>query len=206
MTNVNILTIKSLPEKCPLSGQTTISTIQIDPARRYATIYQDWPGDNTQTFDAYHGLVIDRRIGQSDFTPDGYEYPRSGESHAEPVRFRTFLEGKDGQELLTTICDNHSVEWDGHNNRGTLNDAGHLALMTLMDALDTVTGGIEAWDVGDWLEMADSDSLGITPTTTPDELREITSTIVADAKAEGVHLLGDLTAYLEQRQADLTDN
>lgn len=74
-----------------------------------------------------------------------------GRTHVSPNAVIEYLEGSDGQSLLSRIFAGSDVVWDGHNRVGTLDDDAEEALQALCEALgDLPRANSIDWQAYDW--------------------------------------------------------
>lgn len=116
-----------------------------------------------------------------------------------------WLRGAEGQALLARVCDGHSVEWDGNNHVGQLDDDAKAALEELEQwlsdapALSGDSAGL--WSAGDWLDGIGRAGVraeyGITAETTDERLAEIVAQIDGEAEAENV-VMTDTDEYVTE--------
>lgn len=114
------------------------------------------------------------------------------------------LERDDVVALLERVYLGHSVEWDGNNHVGRLDDDAQTA----SEALDTIFGeepnsgndGSGVWDVGDWIGGA-----GLLDHWSGVPLDEAVSAIEDYAESEGIYLDGDVEEELLSLAASWID-
>lgn len=101
----------------------------------------------------------------------------------------------DALPLLQRVHAGHSVQWDGNNHCGTLDDDARTAsdeLAALLSGLEDEADNVPVWDVADWL---------FSNCTLPDHwhtqsLADAVAEIEAVARSERVALDGDITRCL----------
>ncbi|MBT9151341.1 MAG: hypothetical protein DDT40_01534 [candidate division WS2 bacterium] len=100
--------------------------------------------------------------------------------------------------LAEVVCEGHSVEWDGNNQRGYLTEDGLEALEALEYELAedrfSEADHVEVWDVGDWLSTW-TPTLGET-------LEEAAETIEQEAEGDGILIVGDVLEWLQENHPD----
>lgn len=111
---------------------------------------------------------------------------------------------QDVKPLLERIHAGHDERWDGNNWIGTLTEDAKAASEELERELETSTNIYEEaqiWDAADWLQDEDVTSLGITATTTDEQLQEIADKITDDL--ETLTHLENLTRALERMRDEI---
>lgn len=101
----------------------------------------------------------------------------------------------DALPLLQRVHAGHSVQWDGNNHRGDLDDDARAAsdeLSALLSDLHDEADNVPVWDVADWL---------FSNCTLPDHwhnqpLADAVAEIEAEARSERVALDGDIARCL----------
>lgn len=116
--------------------------------------------------------------------------------------------------LAARVCDGYSCEWDGGNHVGRYNDDAREAMEEIERLCDEgrfdETDMVHAWDAAEWyaglgsLERQASE-LGITATTTDEELRVIEARETEKALADGVAVLDRHERHLKQIREHLRD-
>ncbi|MEW6647203.1 MAG: hypothetical protein AB1450_08400 [Pseudomonadota bacterium] len=101
------------------------------------------------------------------------------------------LERADVIALLERVYLGHTVEWDGNNHVGHLDDdadeaSGELARIFERE-LNTSNDGAGVWDAREWM-----DGVGLLGNWSGKPLDEAVSEVEAGAESEGVHLDGDV--------------
>lgn len=187
--SVKITKIDTMPESDPYNnGSASRTTFWLDPQGRVAIVSQDYKTNST-TFAIYHRCELTLSIGD----------------HPVAADVREYLESEDTQRLLDTICDGHSIEWNGNNNVGRLTEDAQLALDTLeQDLADRWLGsGWAFWDVEEWLgESADQ---FINTATTDEEIAKLAEEAEADAKLENIILSGNVADYFTSVRDEMRD-
>lgn len=182
-TQIKITKIETMPQIDPYhqdTGQETWTALFIDPQERTAYIRQECD-DNATPVDIYHGRRLCQRL---DIRPD--------EDAA-----REYLTGNAGQALLERIVSGHSVNWDGSNMIGSLDDDASEAFDELILGINCLAeSDWSIWQVDDYLDDAVRNS--IQPMTTDEELRNQESEIEVSAHAEHVIIDGDVLDYLTE--------
>lgn len=102
-----------------------------------------------------------------------------------------YLEGEEGSSLLSRIHQGHSVEWDGSNYVGNLDDDAKAAREELEAALQEVEQ-VDVQRIQDWIgSLPWSDTWP-----EADNLRQAVEGLERVAQQDGTTLDGDLEAYL----------
>lgn len=187
--SVKITKVDTMPESDPYNnGSASRTTFWLDPQEREAIVSQDYKTNST-TFAIYHRCELELSIGD----------------HPVAADVREYLESEDTQRLLDTICDGHSIEWNGHNNVGRLTDDAQLALDTLeQDLADRWLGsGWAFWDVEEWL--GESVKQIISTTTTDEEIAKLAQEAEEGAKQENIILSGDVADYFTSVRDEMRD-
>lgn len=116
------------------------------------------------------------------------------------------LESDEVVALLERVYLGHTVEWDGNNHTGSLDDDARAA----SDELDTIFGeapnsgndGSGVWDAGEWLDGA-----GLLGSWSGKPLDEAVSEIQEQAESDSVYLDGDVeTVLLEWAETYVRDD
>ncbi len=176
------------------TNQEAAVQLYINPAKRWAALETYSPGQAVD-FDQWHH----RHLTISVKTYGGG--PVDGPALVD------WLRDDEGQELLSRICDGHSIEWNGNNHVGRLTDDAEDAYnelsMELADA-DALPEPAGLWDVGDWLDGVGRDAVreeyGITADTTESELYAIAKRIDEEAANENVVLYGTWEYVVQLRE------
>lgn len=105
-------------------------------------------------------------------------------------------------ELFQRIVDGSEVEWDGDNHVGRLNEDAREAEEELEKLLeDYADGSIGLWEAGDWLQHNADEDLGVTASSTDEELAKKAKELEDDARAEGAVVVG-IEEHLRERIAE----
>lgn len=106
--------------------------------------------------------------------------------------------------LAAVVHAGHSVDWDGRNGVGELTGAADAAATSIAMLVDNAdwTADVEVWDAQDWVSEGIG-HLGITRSTTDDELQDIADSVYRDAEGEGHRLYGDAYSVLERHREEL---
>ena len=105
-------------------------------------------------------------------------------------------------ELFQRIVGGSEVVWDGSNWRGRLNEDGRKAEEELEKELENYADdGIGLWEAGDWLQDSSTESLGVTASSTDDELAKKARELEEEARAEGAIVVWLEDELKERRQA-----
>ena len=126
------------------------------------------------------------------------------------------IEGDEFQALARIVVDEHSIEWDGNNDKGELTAEGRDAEERLQEMLDRLDESdmAQVWDAGDWLaadtyydhENREWVKIGndkITAKTTDEEIEALAAKLAAEAEAEDAELDGDLEKILRNLRDEL---
>lgn len=105
-------------------------------------------------------------------------------------------------DLFQRIVDGSEVEWDGNNFVGRLNEDAREAEEDLEQLLeDYVDGSIGLWDAGEWLQDSSDEELGVTATSTDEDLAKKARELEEEARAEGAIVVWLEDELKERRQA-----
>ena len=105
-------------------------------------------------------------------------------------------------DLFQRIVDGSEVEWDGANYVGRLNEDARAAEEELEKLLDDYADGtIGLWDAGEWLQDSSDEDLGVTATSTDEELAKKARELEEEARAEGAIVVWLEDELKERRQA-----
>ena len=167
-------------------GGKSFTALRLDPEKRTVEVFQDYNDGNTPA-DVWHNRVLYTRLEDLDAS--------SLEQYIT----------EDPENLMQTICDNHSVEWDGNNMIGRMTETGHDAwerLVAQINALpesDLVYMSVEEWY---------SDTSEITADTTDEEIDEYAQLAIDNLGERDVldGDKGDIIAYLTKIRDELRDN
>jgi hypothetical protein len=117
-----------------------------------------------------------------------------------------YLHGTEAIALLQRVFDGGSIEWDGSNHVGSLDDDAQAAWGELIANIANLPNSdLTVWSVEDWLGNLSADELGITADTTDDEIDEIRSKLEGDADDQDIILDGDLGDYLKNIRSTRRD-
>lgn len=119
-----------------------------------------------------------------------------------------FLESDDARSLLERVHAGHTVEWNGNNHVGRLNDEAREAsdeFAALVDReLHTETARVAVWRAGDWLFASGNNSLcDVWPA--GQSLDEAEAELEAGAKRDGCYLDGDVRDELVAKARQMLD-
>ena len=134
--------------------------------------------------------------------------------HRRILRYRiTAMRASEANQLLERIAPlaeriaaGHSIEWDGNNNVGRLDEDASEAEEELEYLLDQYVPEDGPWMAEDWLQDADYGE--ITADTTNEELSKISEEWMSVAKSDGVAIydgVGAIERVLERRRNRLLD-
>ena len=182
-------------------------TLKIDDLRggEIAPLYNRYPGQ-TEAQGAYVEITEDGTV-TADSDPNIGGGSTFDVFHGRTRRWNVsatvrgevladLLESAEVTELLGRIYVGHSVEWDGNNNVGRLDDDAAEAeqdLESLLDALgedETACGAV--WDLENWLGLLDFDDKWPKGET----LVEAVKGVEDGAASSGVQLDGNIEKYL----------
>jgi len=105
-------------------------------------------------------------------------------------------------ELFQRILDGSEVVWDGDNYVGRLNEDARKAEEELEEELEGYEDeSIGLYEAGDWLQDSSTESLGVTASSTDEELAKIAQELEEEARAEGAVVVG-IEEYLRERIAE----
>jgi hypothetical protein len=183
--DTKILTIDTTPEIDPYhrdTHQLTTTRITINPQDRKVWITQECD-DNAMSMAEWHGVEIGGDI-------HGYYY-------LHDYAARAYLESPEGQSLLDTICEGHSVEWDGSNYVGALSDAARAAFDELItDLVDLCDWDLHIMTAAEyWYDYCRSE---LTADMTDDEIHAL----VEQSRDPDYLVLGNEEMYI-RRNRDL---
>jgi hypothetical protein len=113
---------------------------------------------------------------------------------------RAFLESDSTLDLLEAVHQSHTVEWDGHNEAGRLDECGWQASEALQTGLDALSESesVQVWHVADWLQRTRVDDWWAVGQSFEDVVAELAN----EAEAHDVQLEGDLADYVRERLLD----
>ena len=125
------------------------------------------------------------------------------QSDVDAVELTADINNGKFDEVLSRIVDGSDVVWDGDNWVGRLTDDGHDAEHDLEKILLEYSGDgmIGLWEAGDWLQDSSTESLGVTASSTDEELAKIAQELEEEARAEGAVVVG-IEEYLRERIAE----
>ena len=136
--------------------------------------------------DEWHGLTI----------TTGLNSDEEGLSLPDQDALQEYLGSEAGQDALRRVVDNHTVEWDGHNHKGSLIDNGK----TLDELLEAISGlphhEWQLWNIEEYLyEYAHSQ---IDADTTDEQIKMMTAELDTTTTQEHIVLSGDVSDYLTE--------
>jgi hypothetical protein len=186
--SVKISKIDTLPEIDPFHSDTqgfTLTCLNIDPRSRDCSVSQEY--DNNSTSEpVWNGRVIQERL----------------HGFLDGDQIKLFLESDEGQEILDKICDGHSVDWNGNNFVGHMDDDCEHNLESLVKELETYGHEGEAWTCDEWFGNNSDDELGINKNISDEEIKSLAKKYETEAD---VCLVDDVESYLINRR-DLIDD
>jgi hypothetical protein len=105
-------------------------------------------------------------------------------------------------DLFQRIVDGSEVEWDGNNYLGRLNEDAREAEEELEKLLEAYAdGSIGLWDAGEWLQDSSDEDLGVTATSTDEDLAKKARELEEEACAEGAVVVWIEDELKERREA-----
>jgi len=153
-------------EACQSPRRQAPVILDVDPAERTAEL-RTWAEIYGMPASVYHGRRLHLEVGTVD-AESILEYLRDGE----------------GQELLQRICDGYEERWDGNDHRGhyteRAQDARHELEAALRDTDSERIGGM--WEAHNWLYGASPVDLGVSATSTDEELAAAAKEVVENAR------------------------
>jgi hypothetical protein len=188
----------------------TVHTLDDDSTE----LYHRYPGQHDRQ-PCYLELDCDRGILSCDWNGEiGNSMPFTV-YHRRTLRWTIpALKGYGANALMREvlpICEaimaGYEIHWDGNNNIGRYTEDAQLAIeeLTAYCDGDTWTGEIHVWDASDWFSGTSEDDLGITVTTTDDELEDIAEKLLEEAHSHNVDEIDGLEEYLKDRREELRD-
>jgi hypothetical protein len=195
MTMTTTLKIDNLrdeiaPLYCRYSGQTNAQPayVEMDDDGIIAADYSGEIGGGV-SFDVFHSRTL--RWGVAERV--------RGDALAD------LLESDEMRVLFERVYNGHSIEWDGNNNVGHLDDDARAASDEIEVAL-TALGEDESamgvvWDVDQWLEYSAFDDIW----DPGKSLDEAVAAVEKSAEEEGIELDGNVEKYLLDRAERAND-
>lgn len=180
---VEIVSIETKPYIDPYHRDTqslTHTHIRIDPEDMTCSIVQECDNNST-SIDEWNGLIISRRI----------------HSFLDNAQCDTYLKSEDGQSLLSKICDEHTVKWNGNNHVGGLSLEGESILDELVEELESMYTDVEYWTCEEYFSNCSDEEIGISAELTDNQVKELSE------KLDEEFLVDDLEEYLFERRNDL---
>ncbi|MFE1358873.1 helix-turn-helix domain-containing protein [Streptomyces harbinensis] len=116
--------------------------------------------------------------------------------------------------LAQRVLDGATIEWDGSNKVGRLNDDAAQAEAEISDRLDIEgedwdeSETVAEWDIDGATNGNEREEYGITATTSDERLEEIAATILddlAEVSESGVAVCPELLPYLKQLREEAAD-
>lgn len=110
-------------------------------------------------------------------------------------------------ELIKRVLAGGTVEWDGNNMAGSLDDDARAAFDELVQDLENTNEN--PWSLqtcSDWYGNNSVSELGLTVETTDEEIEKLAEEYEADAKGDSVILADDLADYLKIRRDELKED
>lgn len=186
MTEPKFTICDTMPELDPYhrdTGQETWTELWIDLETGKYGISQEYD-DNSTPIEVWHGRQISYKV---------QDRPDQEAAHA-------YLTG-DAVDLIQTILDGASIDWDGSNMVGGLNPTAQAALEDLCEAVDCLPGSDwTLWRMDDYLAPA---NIVIDENTTNAEILALVADIQADIDYQHVVLTDDIADYLySEREAE----
>jgi hypothetical protein len=194
MNPVTIKTVDTQVEIDPYRRDTqglSRCSLWIHPLNRTAGVEQVYPGQNGIDSDVWHSRII--TCWPDDITA---EFP-------EETALTEYLNSLAAQKLLATVCDEHTIDWDGNNMIGHLSEAGDDALLCLLNGIAAIpTVDWEMWDVEDYFQHSLD---AVTVDSTDEELATLVATWAAELPAN-VLINGDLSDLLTTHRQQLRED
>lgn len=187
---IEILEIDVIQERdLYATGQYTRTSLWLDPQKRKLRVQQVMRTNST-TFALWHGRELEELL-----TPPEHEAEAP-----DADALKEYLESDEAQTLLDQVCSGHSVDWDGNNMVGSLTEDALGAWETLLREIDDLPRSEwHTWEVEEWLRCSSLSDLQLSITATDEEIEAAAAQIEADAKADKVKILGDVTEYLKEK-------
>lgn len=188
---ITLKSVTSTPESDPMlrdTGGELRPTLWISLERETAGVSMDSyaPGTGTPA-DEWHGRTITASLLTEDGIPDENE-------------LREYL-ADDGMALLQRIYDGGSIDWDGSNHIGHINDDADDAYAELRSAIDALPRcSLAIWACADWFGACSDAELGITSDTTDAEIAALAESYETGALDNNVILGDDVADYLTDRR------
>jgi hypothetical protein len=137
--------------------------------------------------------------------------------HGHTLRWSCpLLTGESADELMRSleplaerIVAGYEAQWDGSNHVARLTDDAMDAdndARQLCEGYGDEQDLLVVWDASEWLTRTSAADLGITATTTDDELVAISLQVETDAETEGVDVIEGVDEVLERMRQDLRDD
>lgn len=180
------------------------------PGESFTPIYLRYDGA-TRPQSAHLDIDLERKRADWEANPEVGNAVPSGvwqrvvvRVGCSPLLSRSRLEGlsADLSPLVDRVCGGGTVEWDGSNRVGVLDDDATEAVAEIERVLESEDGDIDEWEAGEWLAVrTDSDGvttiaytddapLRITSETTDDEIWAMVQRIDATSAGDGMILYG----------------
>ena len=205
--NVEVLSIDGTPGEDPYRKNTSAGYMEtlrlwIDPAARAAQILCEStaPGVGTPE-EEWNGRTICESIPEDDNL--GVD-----ENEAEEL-----LSSPELQVLLATVCDGHTVSWDGNNHIGRLSDEAEEALNAILAQLRGISYEVSLMNTEDWLSGGpDIDIAAIDDLDELDAYEERLDDIARECEPEepGLVLTRDihdcLQDWIDERRSELEED
>lgn len=166
-----------------IGGVPTWTMFELDPQARRCWVTQEM-SDNSTSVALWHGRNLSCKIA----------------GHPAELEITNYLNGE-GQALMQTVCNGHSVEWDGSNHVGHMTDDALAAWDELQADLENITDYYSLIDLHEWM----SGDVEITGEETDGELQSLAEDIIGEAAEDGVILDGDVLEYLTELRDELRD-
>ena len=184
--SVKITRVETKPEVDPYHRDTqglTRTELTIVPESMECYISQEYD-DNSTSADKWNGMIIGRKL--------------TGTLNSSYCK--NFLESKEGQELLDSVCEGWSDVWNGNNYVGALNESGNNALDELVEELESLYSEDEYWTCSDYFDNLNNNELGISSTTTDEEIKSLSE------KLDEEFLIDDVESYLLKRRNSIVSD
>jgi hypothetical protein len=161
---------------------------QINPQPAYVMLDED--GDVTADWSGEIGSSTPMRVWH------GVDMRWSVAADIKPAVLVDYLQNE-ALPLLERVYAGHSVDWDGSNHRGTLDEDAQEASEELQELFDRETNNEEnrtqVWTASEWLFSA---SNWLDDHWTNEDIDVVAESIEADAVRDGIHIEGSIKGAL----------
>jgi len=193
---ITLKSVTSTPETDPMlrsTGGELRPTLWISLEQEAAGVSMDSyaPGAGTPA-DEWHGRTITASLATDDGIPDEND-------------LREYL-ADDGMALLNRVYAGGSIDWDGSNHIGHINDDAEDALAELLDDIAALPRcSLAIWACEDWFGPCSDAELDITPDTTDEEIAALAESYESHALHDDAILADDVADYLTDRRSHARD-